>query len=112
MRIPSPSSRSSISRSSPSTPSRLAALHLRLVPARQREQLAGERGAALGAAVDLLDRAAQARALRQLVEEHLAVTEDRGEHGVEIVGDAASEPSDRLHLLRLPELLLELLAAR
>ena len=39
--------------------------------------------------------------------ERLAVADDHRQQVVEVVGDAAGEPADRLHLLRLPELLLE-----
>jgi hypothetical protein len=43
---------------------------------------------------------------------HLEIADDRRQVIVEIVGDAAGELADRLHLLRLPEFLLHLLAAR
>ena len=39
--------------------------------------------------------------------EQLAVAGDRRQQVVEVVRDAAGEPADRLHLLRLPELLLQ-----
>ena len=55
--------------------------------------------------LDLLHLAARRR--RQvLAEEQLAVAEDDGEQVVEVVGHAAGQPSDRLHLLGLAELLL------
>ena len=38
------------------------------------------------------------------------VAEHHGEQVVEVVGDAAGEPAHRLHLLRLPQLLLEQVA--
>ena len=38
------------------------------------------------------------------------VAGDGGQRVVEVVRDAAREPADRLHLLRLPELILELAA--
>ena len=44
---------------------------------------------------------------RQLAREGLGVAQDRGEHVVEVVGDAARERPERLDLLRLPEPLLE-----
>ena len=46
--------------------------------------------------------------LRHVVEHQAAVAEDRGQQVVEVVRDAAGELADRLHLLRLPQLLLEL----
>ena len=42
----------------------------------------------------------------------LGVAADHGQEVVEVVGDAAGEPPDRLELLRLPQLLLELACAR
>ena len=44
--------------------------------------------------------------------QELAVAGDRGQEVVEVVGDPAGEAADRLHLLRLAELRLELLLAR
>src|SRR3712207_7309112 len=43
---------------------------------------------------------------RSLLQDEVAVGEHAGEQVVEVVGDAAGELPDRLHLLRLPELLL------
>ena len=40
-------------------------------------------------------------------DQELAVAGDRREQVVEVVGDAAGEPADRLHLLRLAELRLD-----
>ena len=37
--------------------------------------------------------------------DHVRVADDRGEQVVEVVRDAAGEPADRFHLLRLAELL-------
>ena len=45
---------------------------------------------------------------RELLEQQVGVAEDRGEQVVEVVRDAAGEPADRFHLLRLPELLFAL----
>src|SRR5271166_1750777 len=44
--------------------------------------------------------------------EHFEIGDDRRQDIIEIVSDAAGELADRLHLLRLPELLLHLLPAR
>ena len=46
-------------------------------------------------------------ALAQTIEHEVRVAGDRREQVVEVVRDAAGEPADRLHLLRLPELVLE-----
>ena len=63
---------------------------------------------ALGGLLDLLDdRARSGSSARARSSEQLAVAEDDGEQVVEVVRDAAGEPADRLHLLRLAELLLE-----
>jgi hypothetical protein len=43
----------------------------------------------------------------QALPDHLPVARDDAEQVVEVVGDAARQPSDRLHLLGLTELLLE-----
>ena len=82
--------------------------------------------AALAAAVaeDLLDERAttgrgdehvlrialERRAIGRFLEEHFAVGEDAGQDIVEVVRDAAGEPPDRFHLLRLAQPLLEPLA--
>ena len=53
-------------------------------------------------------RLAQARIVRvEAPAQQLAVAHDHHEQVVEVVGDAAREPADRLHLLRLAQLLLE-----
>ena len=44
----------------------------------------------------------------RFVNEHLGVAMDGHQQVVEVVRDAAGEPADRLHLLRLPQLLLTL----
>ena len=46
--------------------------------------------------------------LVELVQEQLAVSHDDHEEIVEVVRDAAGQPADGLHLLRLAELLLAL----
>ena len=45
---------------------------------------------------------------RQLQERHLHVSANRGEEVVEVVRHPARQPPHRLHLLRLPQLLLQL----
>ena len=49
--------------------------------------------------------------LRRVLERKRRVAADRGQHVVEVVRDAAGEAADRLQLLALPQLLLELLLA-
>jgi hypothetical protein len=80
-----------------------------LAPA-EREQLAGERLGALAGGHDLLDVGADRVALAQLADQQLAVGEDHRQHVVEVVGDAAGELADGVHLLRLAQALLEALA--
>ena len=75
--------------------------------AAEGEQLARERGSTIGGAHDLQ----RVRAARVVVveagHEELAVAADRGQEVVEVVRDAAGEPSDRLELLRVQQLLLQ-----
>ena len=62
---------------------------------------------ALGGAPDFLDVGARGMIRRELAERQLRVAGDRGQRVVQIVRDAAGEPADRFHLLRLPQLILE-----
>ncbi len=64
------------------------------------------RGAARGA-LDLLRVGPPLVGRIHRIEQQIDVSEDRGEHVVEVVRDAAGEAADRLHLERLPKLLLE-----
>ena len=48
------------------------------------------------------------RILLHAVRHQLGVAANRGQQVVEVVGDAAGQPADRLHLLRLAQLILEL----
>ncbi len=87
-------------------------LGLQHLLAAEGQELPGERGGAVrgraherGVAVD--------RVLRpQPRQDHLGAPRDDGEQVVEVVRDAAREPADRLHLLGLAELLLELAPLR
>ena len=54
-----------------------------------------------------LDVAPERALGRELQQEELASPGDHGQEIVEVVGDAAGEPPDRLHLLGLAELRLE-----
>ena len=75
-----------------------------LAPA-EGEQLAREAGRLLGRVGDLAELLAARRV--GLGEQDLRVARDHGQQVVEVVRDAAGEPPDRLHLLRLAEPLLE-----
>ncbi len=73
-----------------------------LAPA-EGEELPGERGGPLARLLDLLGVTPEALVLLA-GDEELGVAADRGQEVVEVVCDAAREPADRLHLLRLAEL--------
>ena len=75
--------------------------------AREGEQLAGQAGGAVRVGADLLDVVIVAVARRVAHQHQVASAEDRGQDVVEIVGDAAGELADRLHLGRLGDLALE-----
>jgi hypothetical protein len=76
--------------------------------AAEGEELSGQRGGPGGGALDLFDVLVHLAARRDVVEREAREAEDDGEQVVEIVRYAARQPSYRLHLLCLPELLLRL----
>ena len=76
--------------------------------AAERQQLAREPGRAICRLEDLLCIGAPLVSLVEVLHEHLRVAVDGHQQIVEVVRDAAGEPADRLHLLRLPQLLLAL----
>jgi hypothetical protein len=78
-----------------------------LLPA-ERQELPGQQRRPLRGLVDALDRAAMRMVGRHGLEQQTAAPQDDGQKVVEIVRDAARKPSDRLHLLELPELDLAL----
>ena len=80
---------------------------LQHLPAAEREQLLRQRRGALGGAPNLRGLLLNRRLRRRVLVDHAGVAENRGEHVVEVVRDAAGELADRLHLLRLGELPLE-----
>ena len=82
-----------------------ARLH-HLLPA-EGEELPGEGGGPVRRLLDQLDVAAERALGRELEQEELAPARDHGQEVVEVVGDAAGEPADRLHLLGVAELRLE-----
>ena len=103
----SPRSRPSrIERSERTSPS---AEHLRpqRLPPREGQKLADQAGGPVGVLLDVHD-VLEGRVARPVVgEQEVGEADDRGQHVVEVVRDAAGELADRLHLLALRELLLE-----
>jgi hypothetical protein len=77
------------------------------LPAAEREELSDQPSAAVGCLQDL-GGAVPLRAIGwEGGDEHLGEAGHGGEEVVEVVGDATSEPADRLHLLGLAHLLLD-----
>ncbi len=68
----------------------------------ERQQLPGQARRALRRRPDLGGIAARQLVRGQLLDQEFAEAQDHGEQIVEVVGDAAGEPSDRFHALRLP----------
>ena len=75
--------------------------------AREGEELADQRRGAVGVLADLHQIAVLDVGDLVAHQEQVAVAVDRGQQVVEVVGDAAGELADRLHLLALDELRLE-----
>ncbi len=75
--------------------------------AREGEELADEGGGAVGVLADLHQVAVLLVGDVVAHQQQVAVAVDRGQEVVEVVGDAAGELADRLHLLALDELGLE-----
>ena len=75
------------------------------------KQLARQRRGARRRVLDPCDVALGCVVRRQLVLEQRRVARHRGQDVVEVVGDGAGHPADRLHPLGLDELRLEFLAA-
>jgi hypothetical protein len=71
----------------------------------EREQPPGEIGAALGGGAHRLGERPQRVAL-DLVRQHVGIEQDRGQHVVEVVRNAAGELADRFHALGMRELRL------
>ena len=83
--------------------------HLRpqRLPARERQQLPHQARRPVGVLPDLHD-VLERRVGRPVVDEQqVGIADDRGQHVVEVVRDAAGELADRLHLLPLREILLQ-----
>ena len=81
--------------------------HLHDLLAAERQQLTGESRGALGGLADLRDIVAAPVGRAKILEQQVGVASDRREDVVEVVGDAARETPNGLHLLRLTQLLLE-----
>ena len=73
------------------------------------EQLSGQAGSALGRLHDLRNLVAHGFRQIRLLLEQVRIAQHGCQQVVEVVRHAPGELADRLHLLRLPELLLELL---
>ena len=73
----------------------------------KRQELASEGGGPLRGIPDDLHRFHDELPVRRVDAEHVAVPHDDHQDVVEVMGDASGEPSDRLHLLGLDELLLQ-----
>ena len=81
---------------------------LQRLAAREGQKLRGDRRAARRRVVDQLGDRCKLRLVRQAVLQDLDRAGDDGQHVVEVVGDAAGELADRIHLLRLAQPLLGL----
>src|SRR6202167_6613012 len=71
------------------------------------QELAGERGSAIGSLLNGFGLGVEWIIGRKLIEENLGVAADDHEQIVEIVSDASGETTDRFHFLRLTELIFE-----
>ena len=80
--------------------------------AAEGQELPGQRRRALAGLLHLQQIVLERVALAHAVQREPGVAQDHGEQVVEVVRHAAREAADGLHLLRRPELLLELLALR
>ena len=78
--------------------------------ARKGEHALGQRRAAFGALHRCVDQPLRARIVRQLLAQQIEISDHRHQEIVEVVSDTAGELAEALHLLRLKELLLSLLA--
>ena len=77
------------------------------LPAREGEQLPHQPGRPVGVLLDLHDVLEGRIGGAVIAEQQVGIADDRGQHIVEVVGDAAGELADRLHLLALDEALLQ-----
>ena len=77
---------------------------------RERQQTLGQRRAALGALHGAVDQPMQPRIVRHALAQQIEIAHHGHQQIVEVMRDAAGELADGLHLLRLAQLLLRLLA--
>ena len=85
----------------------LQGLRPQRLPAREGEQLPHQARRAIGVLLDLHD-VLEGRIGRPVIgEQQIGIADDRGQHIVEVMRDAAGELADRLHLLALREILLQ-----
>ena len=84
--------------------------HLRLqhLPPAEGQQLLRERGRPLAGALDFKHLLDGGLVAGQRIVKQAAVADDGREQVVEVVSDAAGEPADGLHFLRLAKMLLAL----
>jgi hypothetical protein len=76
-----------------------------LLTARERQELAGERGSALDSLVHAVDQPLTTTDGIRLTVKHFEPARENLEQVVEVVGDTAGELANGLHLLRLAQLL-------
>ena len=76
----------------------------------ERHEVVGEGGGPVGGALHRVDAGPGRVEHLEVVLEQLDLPAHHRQHVVEVVGDAAREPADRLHLLGVEQLLLEELA--
>ncbi len=83
---------------------------MQILLARKGQQPLGERCAALRALQCAIDQATEPRIVGQALAQQIEVAHHSHQKIVEVMRDAAGELADRLHLLRLTQLFLRLLA--
>ena len=75
--------------------------------AAERQQLPGDGDGPVGGPLHFLDRFLGAGVKASVARQEVGIASNDGEQVIEIVGDAARQPADRLEFLRLPVLLLQ-----
>ena len=75
--------------------------------AAERQQLPGETGSSIGCLLNLLDLAVERICNFELFKHQLAITLNYRKEIVEIVCDASGKTSNRLHFLRVPQLIFK-----
>ena len=84
-------------------------LGVQLLPPRKGEHALGQHGATLGTLNGILEERLEFRIVGQALAHQFETAEHRHQEIVEVMGDAAGQVPDRLHLLRLQERLAGLL---